>query len=176
MKRNFLIGAAIGSLILATSSSLAGVTIKPNCWEEDKGDHVERHCSGEPTLQNHAQQEPSVSSQPSYPPSAPPPVVTPPLAVTPGPVAPPYQPQGFYGPGFYVGPEGFRIGPIVVPNPNYNPGPYYPPQAQAYASPTPQCFVNVGADWGVVYALNLRTVPDGPVIGIIPNGDVAPLN
>jgi hypothetical protein len=159
-------------------------TTKPTCWEENKGDHVERNCSVQrgneiiktPTPDYRAQtpapppqSQSEVYGEGSYGPP-------PPSAQYPVALPQPPRPAMSFPLGIYVGPEGFSIGGFFVPNPNYVPPPQYVPQAQPYAPvyAPPQssirCSVNVGnSDWAV-YALNLRAVPNGPVIAIIPNG------
>jgi hypothetical protein len=107
---------------------------------------------------------------------------TPPGPPPPAPPMPSYgPPKGIYGPGFYVGPEGFSIFGFTVRNPNYIPPPPVvvqppPPPPPGYAPEAPQpplgwvngpylscgpegCVVNV-----TVSGINVRQFPDGPIV------------
>jgi hypothetical protein len=122
-------------------------TIKPACWEENKADHVERHCAvpGVPELKPEARQpvqprpQPQVQAplqvqQPAPSPPPPPAVVAapppPPVNAPGGEIRIHIGPEGVTVPGlFHVGPEGFNILGFIVTNPNYHP----PIAAPAYA-------------------------------------------
>jgi hypothetical protein len=122
-------------------------TIKPVCWEENKGDHVDRHCTvpgtselkPEARPQAQPQPQPQVQAQPPAPSPPPPPVVAAPqLPPTNGPggnIEIHVGREGVTVPGlFHVGPEGFNILGFIVTNPNYHP----PVPTPAYApSPGP---------------------------------------
>lgn len=120
---------------LTTSAVLIALTIPaafaddhkihPNCWEENKGGQVERHRET-PAGPNvpHAEHgamppPPHYNDKPYYPPRREGGAPTPAAAVPP-PTPVPAQygpPQGIYGPGFYVGPDGFSDRPDLRAEP-----------------------------------------------------------
>lgn len=88
--------------------------IRPTCWEENKGDHVERHCSV--NGKDPAVRAPQPAAQAPRPSSSPPPVVA--DALPPGPPPIPVNPCAPYACGYgHPSPRG------------YFPPPYYGPPA-----------------------------------------------
>jgi hypothetical protein len=108
--RTLLITAAL--CVIALPALADDHMIRPSCWEENKGDHVERHCSV-----NGA--DPAVRSPAPRPSSPPPPIAArPPLAYAEAPPPPiPVNPCAPYACGY------------GHPSPRFYPPPYYGPPA-----------------------------------------------
>lgn len=145
--KKFLLASAL--LVVASGAYAKDTpTIKPQCFEENKGDHTERHCSvpGVPALK--PEHRPQRLAQPVQPPPGvaqadqPPPVAQqPPMVVQPALPPPQYvpapEPAPFPG-GFYFGPGGFyfQFPQIVVqPPPVYVPAPPSPAYVPVPAIP-----------------------------------------
>lgn len=95
---------------------------------------------------------------------------------------------------FYIGPDGFQVGPFYVPLPPPPPVYVAPPPVIVQPPPvvvapppvvvappvviqppapvvTGACFVNAVDDYGRPFAyMNVRTFPNGPIIGALPTG------
>ena len=101
-------------LACAAPTSAADNMIRPTCWEENKGDHVERHCEVKRDAPGRVTASPV--PQPSHNDRVDPRAA----AAPPLPPAPIVVPRGYcgrpYAPGF-CHPSYMPSGPIIVPPP-----------------------------------------------------------
>jgi len=143
---------------------------------------VTTDCTVIPPVTPEARQGPTQQPQAHAAPPSPPTPQSQPAPPGPGP-RPPIRLAQFWGPGFYVGPEGFQVGPLVVPNPNYAPwaGPgvvVVPPPPPTIVIPPPNPGVAPGIAPGGFNCITaaydgfvqVRTIPNGPVIFVFSNG------
>jgi hypothetical protein len=153
--------------------------IRPQCWEENKGDHVDRHCTvpGTSELKPEARQQAQPRPQPQVqaPPPANAPGPPPPPAAVAAPPPPPVNgpnvqvkigPHGISVPGlFHVGPEGFNILGFTVTNPNYHPDIPAPGYAPEVPGPAGGCITNARDGF-----VEVRVIPNGAVLTVLTNG------